>query len=59
MAATVLEVELGAGLCEFDGWDEPPGERDGALLAPEPVHAERTTTRAARAAERDIFDMAA
>jgi hypothetical protein len=48
-------VELGP----LDDPAEPVGEPDGALLAAEPVHAARSKTRAARAAGRDRFDMAA
>ena len=59
MAPTVLGVELGAPLGPLDGAPEPPGEPVGAPLAAEPEHAARTTTRAARAAGRDIIDMAA
>src|SRR6188508_3170349 len=59
MAPTVLGVELGATLGPLDGPPEPPGEPVGGPLATEPEHAARTTTSAARAAERDIIDMAA
>ena len=61
MAPTVLGFELGPALGgPLGGLEAPaPPEADGALLAAEPLHAARTTTRAARAAEHDIFDMAA
>src|SRR6476620_5645166 len=59
MAPTELGVELGAPLGPLDGPPEPPGEPVGGPLAAAPEHAARTTTRAARAAGRDIIDMAA
>jgi len=55
MAPTVLGEALGG----LDGTAEARGDVDGVMLAAEPEHAARTTTRATRAAERDIIDMAA
>ena len=51
MAGLALGVTLG-------GLDGAPEADGGALLAPELEHAARTRTRAARAAGRDIIDMA-
>jgi hypothetical protein len=61
MAPTVLGLELESALgAPLGGLEAPPSpEAGGALLAAEPLHAARTTTRAARAARRDKFDMAA
>src|SRR6187399_2940080 len=59
MAPTVPGVALDAPLGPLDGPLEPAGEPVGVPLAAEPEHAARTTTRAARAAGRDIIDMAA
>src|SRR5258705_12981146 len=58
---SMAPTALGAGIdgLALGGLDAPPPpEADGALPAAEPLHAARTTTRAAKAAERDSNNMA-